>query len=146
MSPAACWRELGVALAVAASAASTAHADDCHPELDTAKSQYIVGYGSLMKSASKRATEPDAGISLPVLVTGFHRSWNTHGVYPTTFLGAQPSESATMVAALYRDFLDEDGDLASDAREIDYCRAAVDSAAITMLDGSTVPTSSEIWI
>lgn len=51
-----------------------------------------------------------------------------------------------MVAALYRDFLDADGKLASDAREIDYCRAPVDPALLTMLDGSTVPASSQIWI
>ena len=146
MSASAYWWMLRVVLGVAVFAASTVHADDCHPELDSAKPQYIVGYGSLMENASKRATEPDAGINLPALVTGFQRSWNTHGVYPTTFLGAQPSESATMVAALYRDFLDKDGRLASDAREIDYCRTAVDSAAITMFDGSSVPTSSEIWI
>ena len=125
---------------------SSAAANDCHPLIDPAKSQYIIGYGSLMQSTSKRSTEPDAGINLPVLLTGFQRSWNTKGAYPTTFLGVERSESATMVAALYRDFPGDDGKLASDAREIDYCRAAVDPATVTMLDGSAVPPSSEIWI
>jgi hypothetical protein len=123
-----------------------AAANDCHPLIDPAKSQYMVGYGSLMESDSKLATEPNAGINLPVLLTGFQRSWNTLGTYPTTFLGVERSESATMVAALYRDFTNDEGKLASDVREIDYCRAAVDPANIKMLDGSAVPGSSQIWI
>jgi hypothetical protein len=44
-------------------------------------------------------TEPDAGINLPVLVTGFQRSWNTHGVYPTTYLGVRPSKWARMATS-----------------------------------------------
>ena len=117
----------------------------CHPPIDLAKPQYIVGYGSLMQSASKRSTEPEAGENLPVLVTGFQRAWNTHGVYPTCFLGVQQSPSATMVAALYRSF-PEDGKLGADAREIDYCRVAVPSGSVKMLDGSSVPANSQIWV
>ena len=120
-------------------------ADDSHPAIDLSKTQYIVGYGSLMESSSKLKTEPDAGIALPVVVTGFQRAWNTHGVYPTTFLGVQPSKSARMAAALYRSF-PKDGKLSADAREIDYNRVAVDPASIKMLDGSTIPSSSQFWI
>jgi len=124
----------------------SAGADDCHPTLDPSKPQYVVGYGSLMEGASKRMTEPDAGINLPVMVTGFQRSWSTHGSkYPTTYLGVRPSEAARMAAALYRSFL-EDGKLGSDAREISYCRAPVEPASIEMLDGSVVPSPAEIWI
>lgn len=36
----------------------------------------------------------------------------------------------SMATALYRDFPDDDGKLASDARNIDYCRAAVDPARL----------------
>jgi hypothetical protein len=122
-----------------------AGANDCHPTFDPSRPQYIVGYGSLMQSASKRSTEPDSGINLPVLVTGFQRGWNTHGVYPTTYLGVQPSESARMAAAIYRSFI-KDGRLSADAREIDYCRVAVPPSAIQMLDGSTLPSPSQIWI
>jgi len=125
--------------------ATSAWSDDCHPPVDPAVPQYMVGYGSLMQSASKLSTEPDAGINLPVLVTGFQRSWNTHGVYPTTYLGVQPSKSARMAAALYRDFLKE-GRLASDAREIDYCRVAVAPEQVEMLDASSLPSPSQIWI
>jgi hypothetical protein len=122
-----------------------ARADDCHPPIDPDLPQYMVGYGSLMQAESKLSTEPDAGINLPVLVKGFQRGWNTHGVYPTTYLGVQPSKSARMAAALYRDF-PKDGKLPSDAREIDYCRAPVPPADLKLLDGSTLPSPSQVWV
>jgi hypothetical protein len=126
--------------------AASAWAEDCHPALNPAVPQYMVGYGSLMQTASKLSTEPDAGISLPVVVTGFQRSWSTHGVaFPTTYLGVQPSRSARMAAALYRAFL-KDGKLASDAREISYCRVAVAPGQVEMLDASSLPSPSQIWI
>ena len=50
-----------------------------------------------------------------------------------------------MAAALYRDFL-HDGKLGADAREMSYCRVAVAPASIHMLDRSTVPSASQIWI
>jgi hypothetical protein len=139
-----CWA-LAAALALGVTLAGPAGADDCHPGLDPSTPQYIVGYGSLMQSASKLSTEPNAGSNLPVLVTGFQRAWNTHGVYPTTYLGVRPLKSARMAAALYRDFLD-DGKLGADAREIDYCRVAVAPSSIEMLDSSTVPSPSQVWI
>lgn len=117
----------------------------CHPPIDLSKPQYIVGYGSLMQTDSKRGTEPNAGENLPVRVKGFQRAWNTHGVFPTCYLGVQQSKSARMVAALYRSFPKE-GVLTADAREIDYCRVAVDPDSVTMLDGSPVPANSQIWV
>jgi hypothetical protein len=138
------WALVAV-LALGVIQAGTAEAEDCHPTIDPSKPQYIVGYGSLMQSASKRMSEPNTGINLPIRVTGFQRAWNTHGVYPTTYLGVRPSKSARMVAALYRDFLD-DGKFGADTREIDYCRVAVAPASIEMLDNSTVPSPSQVWI
>jgi alkanesulfonate monooxygenase SsuD/methylene tetrahydromethanopterin reductase-like flavin-dependent oxidoreductase (luciferase family) len=44
-----------------------------------------------------------------------------------------------------RNFL-HDGRLGADTREIDYCRSAVAPASIEMLDSSTVPSPSQIWI
>ena len=138
-------RALAAAFAVLGLWVGAASADDCRPPVDPSRAQYIVGYGSLMQSASKRMTEPKAGINLPVLVTGFQRAWNHRGTYPTTYLGVEPAKSAQMAAALYRSFL-EDGKLESDAREFSYCRAAVEPASVRMLDGSTVPSPAEIWI
>jgi len=119
--------------------------EKCHPPIDPSQPQYIVGYGSLMELASKKISEPDAGINLPVLVSGFQRSWNAHGTFGTTFLGARPSASQQMAAALYRTF-PTDGKLNADARERSYCRAAVDPASITLLDGSSLEPRCQIWI
>lgn len=145
MSLTAIQRTLVVALALAFQWAGAAEAGECHPQIDPSKPQYIVGYGSLMETSSKRMTEPDAGINLPVLVTGFQRAWNTHGTSRTTFLGVQPSRSAEMAAALYRSIL-KDGEFGADARERSYCRVTVDPASIEMLDASSVPAPSQIWI
>jgi len=138
-------RALVAAFAVLGVWVGAAGADECRPPVDPSREQYIVGYGSLMQSASKRMTEPNAGINLPVLVTGFQRAWNHRGTYPTTYLGVEPAKSAPMAAALYRSFL-KDGKLESDAREFSYCRTRVAPASIRMLDGSAVPSPAEIWI
>ena len=126
-------------------AGQNAAADTCHPSINATLPQYIIGYGSLMERESKRSTELDAGENLPVIVSGFERSWSIPGIYPTTFLGVLPVEGAEMAAAIYRSFPD-DGILSSDARELDYCRAAVDPGGVTVLDGSKLPEMSQIWV
>jgi len=137
---------LAAAVILAAPVSSVAaDADACHPPIDPSRPQYVVGYGSLMNTESKRWTEPDAGENLPAMISGFERSWNIPGVYPTTFLGVQPEAGAEMAAAIYRSF-PKDGALSADARELDYCRAAVDPAGVTMLDGSATPASGQIWV
>lgn len=37
----------------------------CHPEIDPAKAQYQIGYGSLMEKESLSRTAPRTGASLP---------------------------------------------------------------------------------
>lgn len=120
----------------------------CHPEILEGLPQYIVGYGSLMETASKQRTAPNTGTSLPVLVTSYQRQWNTRGSligFSTTYLGVLPFEGAEMVAALYRVF-DEHDIRETDNREAYYCREAVDRKQVRMLDGSTTPTEGQIWI
>jgi hypothetical protein len=127
----------------------SAFADEgCHPEIDPNVPQYIVGYGSLMEKASKDRTAPNTGANLPVMVTGFERSWSLRGSgvgSGTTYLGVQAKDGALMVAALYRVFADQDiSD--TDQRETYYCRDEVDPGALRMLDGSAVPEEGQIWI
>ena len=110
--------------------------------------QYIVGYGSLMQTASKRRTAPDAGENLPAMVTGYQRAWNTKGSpigFSTTYLGVQPETDAQMVAALYRVF-DIEEIRKTDDREAYYCRDRVPPDQLRMLDGSSVPAVGQIWI
>ncbi|MGH2990043.1 MAG: hypothetical protein ACRDMA_09295 [Solirubrobacterales bacterium] len=120
----------------------------CHPALEPSEPHYVVGYGSLMEAASKERSWRHAGVSLPVRVRGFERSWNARGRdigFSTTFLGVEPKAAAQMVAALYRVY--DHGDFAAgDAREDGYCRMLVAPSQVTMLDGSDVPDRGKIWI
>jgi len=119
-----------------------------HPKSDPEVPQYVIGYGSLMENASKARTAPDTGANLPVMVTGYERSWHLRGSgvgFGTTYLGVQVKAAASMVAALYRDFAGQDI-LDTDQRELDYCRGEVDPGALRMLDGSAVPETGQIWI
>jgi hypothetical protein len=120
----------------------------CHPSIDPGVPQYIVGYGSLMEEASKDRTAPNTGANLPVMVTGYERSWHLRGSgagFGTTYLGVQVKAGAPMVAALYRNFTSQEI-LSTDQREIDYCRDEVNPGALRMLDGSAVPETGQIWI
>jgi hypothetical protein len=124
-----------------------AQAQACHPAVDAGKPQYTVGYGSLMEDASRRRTAPNTGEALPVLVTGFERSFNARGSevgLSTTFLGVTAVPEASMVATVYRVFNVTDI-TATDAREAMYCRVGVQPAQIRMLDGSSVQ-QGQYWI
>lgn len=120
----------------------------CHPAVDPGKLQYTVGYGSLMEDASRRRTAPNTGEALPVLVTGFERSFNARGSeigFSTTYLGVTVVPGASMVATVYRVFNAEDI-VATDAREEQYCRVGVRAEQMRMLDGSSVQEQGQYWI
>ncbi len=75
----------------------------CHPAIDPLKPQYTVGYGSLMEDSSRRRTAHNTGEALPVLVSGFERSFNARGSeigFSTTYLGVTVDPSASMVATV----------------------------------------------
>ncbi|MDN3987983.1 gamma-glutamylcyclotransferase family protein [Zwartia vadi] len=124
-----------------------AQAQVCHPSVDASKPQYTIGYGSLMEDASRRRTAPNTGEALPVLVTGFERSFNARGSevgFSTTFLGVTEVSDARMVATVYRVFNAADI-TATDAREEPYCRVGVPIEQIRMLDGSSIQ-AGQYWI
>jgi len=120
----------------------------CHPNVDSHKPQFTVGYGSLMEDSSRRRTAPNTGEALPVLVTGFERAFNARGTeigFSTTYLGVTVVSGASMVATLYRVFNAEDI-VATDAREDLYCRVGVEAGQMRMLDGSSVQEHGQYWI
>lgn len=120
----------------------------CHPAIDPGQPQYIVGYGSLMDSASKRRTAPTTGPNLPAMVHGYQRAWNLRNQaigFGTTFLGLRPDPDADLAAAVYRLF-DPAEIAATDRREAGYCRETVAPEAIRMLDGSGAAPVGQIWI
>jgi cation transport regulator ChaC len=118
----------------------------CHPEINSNQPQYIIGYGSLMQTESKRRTAPNVGENIPVMVSGFERGWFIHGpsYSPTTYLGAVLNRSAQMNAVIYRVFQSEEL-LATDEREDGYCRSLVEPRQLDMLDQSSVP-QGQVWI
>ncbi len=122
--------------------------DECHPAIDPTKTQYIVGYGSLMEKASKERSTPNAGPNHPVIVEGYQREWNTKGDdygFSTTYLGVTISPGTKMNAAVYinPDAADIE---TTDDREEYYCRDAVPTDAITLLDGTELLSDHQIWI
>jgi hypothetical protein len=120
----------------------------CHPAVDFGRTQYIVGYGSLMDTASKNRTWHNAERARPVRVIGFERGWYARGRdfgFSTTYLGVTRKAGARMAAALFR--VDKEADFnAGDAREYVYCRVPVPPERITLLDGSEPPKDAQIWL
>lgn len=118
-----------------------------HPDVDSNKTQYIIGYGSLMEENSKKRTSPAAGESVPVIVEGFKRGWGIHGPAvdsPTTYLAVIPDEEAEMNAVIYSVTVDEIQK--TDRREEGYCRSRVNQEQITFFKNQRIETDSEIWI
>ncbi|GHB18988.1 hypothetical protein GCM10007094_03510 [Pseudovibrio japonicus] len=135
-------------LALAFGSATGAAAEECHPEIDASRPQMVVAYGSLMETESKQHTAPDTTDNLPVLVSGFQRAWNATAPfvgYSTTYLGVIETEGAQMNAAIYQ-ALNTDEIAATDSREVLYCRRPVPTNSVTMLDGSNLDDTAQIWI
>ncbi|WP_196223413.1 gamma-glutamylcyclotransferase family protein [Roseibium sp. RKSG952] len=126
----------------------SAFADTCRPAVDPNRPQMVIGYGSLMQTASKQRTAPNTTANRPVLVTGYQRSWNAKGSpvgYSTTYLGVKAVEGARMNAAIY-EYLNTDEIAATDQREGAYCRRSVPLDQVTMLDGGNLAEDAQIWI
>ena len=128
---------------------ATAQTDSaCHPVVTRSEPNYVIGYGSLMLTASKDATWRGTGPNLPVVVTGFERSWTARDAGPgfrTTYLGIRRVAGARIAASLFR-VLNPSAFDAGDRRESIYCRAAIDPGQVRMLDGTDTPTRGKIWI
>ena len=108
----------------------SAYADDCHPQINTAEKNYIVGYGSLINDQSRQRTNPTAKNVYPIEVHGFERLWGLRatGTFKGTFLLAVPMKGASFNGVYYP--TDYNGVLAADEREHDYCRYRLDSKDI----------------
>lgn len=141
---------LGLAVLLLAIAPRELPAQDaasCYPEVDPSRAHYVVGFGSLMETASRQRTWPNTGTGLPIVVQDLERSWIGRGTsigFSTTMLGITERRGAHIVAALYRVF-DLADFAAGDAREFSYCRTQVAPELITMLDGSDTPADGLIW-
>jgi hypothetical protein len=145
----------GAALAVlflvacaAAPESETRAIGNCSAELDAARPQYIIGYGSLMQDESRMRTSPQAGAAHPVDVAGFRRGWFARGSnvgFSTTFLGAVQDASSHFNAVVYA--VNASEVVATDKRERSYCRGAVPISSIKVLEPQFVlAPNAQAWI
>jgi len=121
----------------------------CHPLIDDNKSQYIIGYGSLIDEVSKRNTDGTAGTNYPILLSGYERSWSIVGNLPgfnTIFLGVELNTLASLNGVIYKTM----NILAYDKREYVYCRSKVNESNMVLLNKTTnnfiLDNNREIWI
>jgi hypothetical protein len=121
---------------------------ECGAAADPGRTQFIIGYGSLMQDDSRKRTAPQAGPAHPVEVNGFRRAWIQHvqtGSFGITFLGLRPDQKASLNAVIYQ--VDQDELAATDKRESSYCRASVPATAIQSLEADFVPAAdAQTWI
>ena len=119
----------------------------CHPPINPAQPQYIVGYGSLISEDSKRKSAKNSGDNIPVQVTGYQRGWFLKGPaakYSITFLGVKPAVNQRINGVVFN--LSESEEILNiDGREQGYCRQLVELNNIQPLTGDPLP-QAQYWI
>ncbi|RFC35399.1 MAG: hypothetical protein DID90_2727554451 [Candidatus Nitrotoga sp. LAW] len=123
------------------------HSGNCNAAPDPTKTQYIIGYGSLMQDESRKRTTPNANIAYPVKVHGYQRGWFTKGSgvgFSTTFLGVVQSKERMLNAAIY--IIDVTEITTMDKREFSYCRLAVEPENYSLLKQDIPLSPGQTWI
>lgn len=119
----------------------------CHPSIDSQSPQFIIAYGSLMESNSKKATDNRSGENKPVWVEHYQRGWFSKGLsdgFTTTYLGVIKSKHAHFNGTIFN--LPAANSFKNyDAREKYYCRVLVTPRDIHLLTGKKLPRG-QFWI
>jgi hypothetical protein len=136
-------------LALASLAALPTYASDggCGEPVDTERTQYIIGYGSLMQDDSRARTSPKAGPAHPVEVEGYRRGWFSRGAARpgSTWLGVQSQPKGHLNAVIYQVAPAEVD--ATDKRESLYCRVSVAVSDVRPLEHGWAPErDAQAWI
>lgn len=120
---------------------------NCHPKINSELPQYVVGYGSLMLEKSKQDTDPNAGISIPVTITGFQRGWfvvSKHPGFSLIYLGTVIDKKSKLNGVLFK--LNSNKSISAyDARESGYCRVSIEDKNIQIMTPQKM-TKGEYWI
>ncbi|MFM2321998.1 MAG: hypothetical protein RLZZ225_151 [Pseudomonadota bacterium] len=121
--------------------------DNCHPKANAKLAQYIIGYGSLMETASKKASDASSGENKPVLIDHYQRGWFAEGLstgFSTTYLGVIKKPNAHFNGSVFK--LASVNSLKNyDRRERYYCRVLVPDANIHLLVKQKLPRG-QYWI
>jgi hypothetical protein len=142
--------DLGGAAApsVASRVLSDGISGECNVAPDSGRSQYIIGYGSLMQDESRKRTSPQAGPAHPVEIKGYRRGWFARPEavgFSTTYLGVLPDRQSYLNAVIYQ--VDSTELIATDKRESSYCRTSVAISDIKPLAGEFSSTpNGQVWI
>ena len=120
----------------------------CNASPEASRPQYIIGYGSLMQDESRKRASPQAGPAHPIEIKGYKRGWFARGEaagFSTTYLGVLPQRESRFNAVIYE--VDPAELLATDQRELAYCRASVAIPDVTPLVGNLFfGPNAQIWI
>lgn len=121
--------------------------DACHPPVNSHSPQYIIGYGSLIETTSKNATDRHSGENKPVWVEHYQRGWFSKGLsegFSTTYLGVIKSKHAHFNGTIFN-LCSSNSFKHYDAREKYYCRVLVAPRDIHPLTGKKLPRG-QFWI
>ena len=133
---------------VASRALSDGSSSECNVPPDSSQSQYLIGYGSLMEDDSRKRTSPQAGPAHPIEVKGYRRGWFARAEavgFSTTYLGVLPKQESYLNAVIYQ--VDPVELMATDKREVLYCRKRIDALDIKLLEGEAFQApNGQIWI
>lgn len=117
---------------------------NCHPEINTKINNFMIGYGSLMESESRKRTNLDAQYVYPIMVQGFKRLWGIGSdKYGITFLTIIKSKNSYFNGVYYS--TNYNSILATDNRESSYCRIKVNYNQIKPLGLNSLPKGT-YWI
>lgn len=125
---------------------TAAHCSDnhCHPSIDKNAQNYLIGYGSLMQRESREQTTPDIIDVYPIELIGYKRVWGLRKVrHKSTFLTIFKDENASVNAVYYP--INEHDILATDLREIGYCRVQVGMKNLKPLGLKNLPKGT-YWV
>jgi len=109
------------------------------------KTQYLIGYGSLISEISKATSDPTAGLNYPVQVNGYERSWSISGKLPgfnTMFLGVEQNAKAVLNGVIFTVVTFQE----YDKREYMYKRVQVPDADVIPLFDTILKETREIWM
>jgi hypothetical protein len=113
--------------------------------------QFIVGYGSLINSASRNSSAGKMIPAIPVRIAaafGYIRAWNDRSLSGFTALGLRkpaPGEKASTInGVLYAAGVDEIAKF--DAREAGYVRVEVPRDDIEAVSWQRLPETGRIWV
>lgn len=119
----------------------------CHPVIKPHLDQYIIGYGSLIESASKNETYHGTGPSMPIMLSGFKRGWIAQGMdenVKCTFLGIVQDPKSKLNGVIFK-VPTASAIHQYDQREDIYCRVQVAHDQIQMLSHTSLPVG-QYWV